>query len=109
MKEVPFTFEIKLPGGLPSEYDNHVTRRLSSMDGQYLDTEAYRAMLVLEDTVLYEVYEIKRPETEGELLNGLSVLHPGKVGDEYFTTKGHFHAGLETAEVYYCPQGKGMV
>lgn len=109
MKEIPFTFEVTWPGGLLNEYDNRVTRRLSSMAGQYLDTEAYRAMLDREDTLIYEVYEIKRPETEGELLCGLSVLHPGKVGDEYFMTKGHFHAVLGTAEVYYCLQGRGMM
>ena len=52
MKEIPFTFEVTWPGGLLNEYDNHVTRRLSSMAGQYLDTEAYRAMLDREDTLI---------------------------------------------------------
>jgi glucose-6-phosphate isomerase len=36
-------------------------------------------------------------------------VHPGKVGDEYFMTKGHFHAVLDTAEIYYCLQGEGMM
>ena len=40
---------------------------------------------------------------------GTSIVHPGKVGDEYWMTKGHFHAVLETAEVYYCLQGEGMM
>ena len=79
------------------------------MEGQYADLPAYEAMLARQDTILYEVYEIDRPEAPGELLHGISIVHPGKVGDEYFITKGHFHAVLDTAEVYYCLQGTGMM
>ena len=109
MRDNPFTFGISLPGGIPTEYDNHIVRRLSSMKGQYADQRSYEAMLVKEDMVLYEVYEIHRPEVSGELLHGTSIVHPGKVGDEYFMTKGHFHAVLDTAEIYYCLQGEGMM
>lgn len=105
----PFTFGISLPDGTLTQYDSHIRRRLSSMAGQYADEEAFEAMLAQEDVVLYEVYEIFRPHVIGELLHGLSVVHPGKVGDEYFMTKGHFHTVLETAEVYYCLQGEGMM
>jgi glucose-6-phosphate isomerase len=90
VRDNPFTFGISLPGGIPTEYDNHIVRRLSSMKGQYADQRSYEAMLAKEDTVLYEVYEIHRPEVSGELLHGTSIVHPGKVGDEYFMTKGHF-------------------
>ncbi|MDH7485078.1 MAG: glucose-6-phosphate isomerase [Anaerolineae bacterium] len=109
MQDGPFTISIALPGGIPSQYDHHIVRTLSSMRGQYADQGSYEAMLAREDVVLYEVYEIHRPEVPGELLHGVSIVHPGKVGDEYFMTKGHFHAVLETAEVYYCLQGEGMM
>jgi glucose-6-phosphate isomerase len=79
------------------------------MQGQYADQAAYEAMLAQGDVLLYEVYQINRPEVPGELLCGLSVVHPGKVGDEYFMTKGHYHAVLDTAEVYHCLQGRGMM
>ena len=108
MHHLPFTFEITLPQGIPTVYDNHITRSLSSMRGQYADQQAYDAQLAQEDVLLYEVYEIHRPESSGELLNGISIVHPGKVGDEYFMTKGHFHAVLETAEIYYCLAGRGL-
>jgi glucose-6-phosphate isomerase len=109
MQDNPFTFEIILPGGVPTQYDNHIVRRLSAMKGQYTDEHSYAAMLAQEDAILYEVYEIRRPELSGELLHGTSIVHPGKVGDECFMTKGHFHADLDTAEVYYCLQGEGMM
>jgi glucose-6-phosphate isomerase len=108
MKQHPFTFSISVPDETLSEYDNHIVRRLSAMVGQYQDAQAFTAMLS-QDPVLYEVYEIKRPESEGELMNGISIVHPGKVGEEYFMTKGHFHTVLDTAEVYYCLKGEGMM
>lgn len=109
MKTVPFTFDISMVDAILSEYDNHIERRLSAMKGQFADPEALEALLAVEDKLLYEVYEIKRPEIAGELLNGLSIVHPGKVGDEFNMTKGHFHTILETAEVYYCLKGEGMM
>jgi glucose-6-phosphate isomerase, archaeal len=105
----PFTFDIALPGGVPTHYDAHIERRLSAMRGYYADQESYETMLSRGDVMLYEVYQILRPERPGELLHGISVVHPGTVGDEYFMTKGHFHAVLETGEVYYCLQGAGIM
>lgn len=109
MPDQPFTFSIDFPGYQPSRYDNHITRRLSDLKGQFYDQAAYDRMLAEEDTLLYEVYEVLRPEVEGELLSGVSIVHPGKVGDEFFMTKGHFHTVLETAEIYYGLHGEGYM
>lgn len=105
----PFIYDVALPGGIPSQHDHHVVRKLSDMEGYFYDTASYSTLLAQGDITLYEVYQILRPESSGELMNGLSILHPGKVGDEYFMTKGHFHRMLETAEVYYCLQGQGAM
>ena len=106
----PFAFEVvQNEEMILSKYDNHITRKISNMQGQYLDMDAFESILSTEDLVSYEVYEIKRPESSGELLNGLSIVHPGKVGNEYFMTKGHFHTVLETAEIYYCINGEGYM
>ena len=108
--ERPFTFDIvRAEDMILSAYDNHITRRLSAMQGQYSDQQAYEVLLAEEDRLLYEVYEVKRPEVAGELLQGISIVHPGKVGDEYFMTKGHFHSVLNTAEVYCCLRGEGVM
>jgi len=105
----PFTIEIDLASQKLEKFDKHQVRRLSAMPGQYLHQADYEAMLAHDDAVLYEVYEINRPQIAGELLTGLTVLHPGKVGNEYFMTKGHFHAVRETAEVYHCLRGRGLL
>lgn len=92
-----------------SRYDRHTVRRLSSMAGSFVDADAFAARLAKDDPVLYEVYGMARPLVAGELISGVTVLHAGKVGQEYFMTKGHFHAVLETGEVYYALQGEGMM
>ena len=109
MPDLPFTFVLPTPELIPSHFDNHIQRRLSALKGQFLDEKAYTEMLEREDTLLYEVYELKRPQVAGELLTGISIVHPGKVGGEFFMTKGHFHAVLETAEVYLCMKGEGFM
>jgi len=109
MRNAPFSFDIAAPNFIPSEYDNHIKRNLSKMAGQYSDQTAYDKLLQTEDVLLYEVYELKRPEIAGELLHGISIVHPGKVGNEFFMTKGHYHTVLDTAEIYYTLQGDGYM
>ena len=107
--DLPFSYSVTPANVIPSHYDNHLCRQLSSLRGQFLDEKTYAAMLAKEDTLIYEVHEVKRPEVYGELMMGVSILHPGKVGNEYFMTKGHFHSILNTAEVYYTLKGKGVM
>lgn len=47
--------------------------------------------------------------TEGGLFFGCTYLQPGLVGDEYFMTKGHFHAKRDTAEFYWGIEGEGIL
>ncbi|MFZ3387092.1 MAG: glucose-6-phosphate isomerase [Candidatus Hydromicrobium sp.] len=105
----PFTFDIDLENCKIIDADNHIERNLSDMEGQYVDKDSYKDMIEKDDTLLYEVYEKLVTEKPGELIQGLSIVHPGKVGKEYFMTKGHFHSILETSELYLCLKGKGMM
>jgi len=109
MQDKPFSYTIPYPGFKPSRVDNHLQRHLSDLKGQFSNEKAYQTLLKKEDVLLYEVYEIKRPEVEGEILMGISIVHPGKVGNEFFMTKGHFHTILGTAEMYYCLHGEGFM
>jgi glucose-6-phosphate isomerase len=46
---------------------------------------------------------------EGGLYWGVTEIKPGKVGDEYFMTRGHFHANRTRAEYYGTISGNGML
>ncbi|MFE2446467.1 glucose-6-phosphate isomerase [Streptomyces melanosporofaciens] len=83
-------------------------RRISAMAGMYADQEAARR-LAEEDVLVYEFFDMGVPRSAGEVAYGTSITYPGKVGDEYFMTKGHFHSVLDTAEIYYCLRGRGLM
>jgi glucose-6-phosphate isomerase len=106
LKTHPFGFDLSANIGA---FDNHLRRPLSDLEGYFADVAAYRSLRESRNPVVYEVYERRRPEVPGELLFGLSVVHPGVVGNEYFMTKGHFHAVRDTAEFYYCLRGQGIM
>jgi len=92
-----------------SEKAKSTTRLLSQMKGMYADVAAQEALIDIEDPLVYEFYELGSPEHPGDVAFGSSITYPGKVGDEYFMTKGHFHTILETAEVYYTLSGEGYM
>ena len=109
MDSHPYSFEIRLPIARPDRHTRHITRHLSWMRDQFLSGQAVAELIEQGDPLLYEVFELSRPEVAGELIQGISIVHPGRVGDEYFMTKGHFHTVIETGEVYYCLEGEGMM
>lgn len=84
-------------------------RYLSQMKDMYWDTQAAEDILKTDDPVIYEFYELGCPERPGDLSFGTTILYPGKVGREYYMTKGHFHTVLETAEIYYTLDGEGYM
>jgi glucose-6-phosphate isomerase len=109
MSDRPLTFNVDLTLRNSGCYDHHTLRRLSDLPGIFSDQEAYDIALSEADRIVYQVYAQNRPPVEGELLYGLSILHPGKIGDEFHMTKGHFHTKLATAEIYYCLAGEGRM
>lgn len=69
---------------------------LLSMDGQTLAYQVQAYMPVAEGK-------------SGGLFFGNSTVFPGKVGNEYFMTRGHFHANADTGEYYWCISGEGAL
>ncbi len=105
----PFSFDISSSSNWEAQFDRHLERRISALRKTFHDQQALNALAADGDPLVYEVFEILRPEESGELLSGLSIVHPGKVGAEYFMTKGHYHTVRQTAEVYYCLRGHGLL
>ena len=105
--ETGFTLDFDLVSGL-SEKGVSTKRYLSQMKGFYYDSEA-EAKLLESDPMVYEFYELNCPEVSGDLAFGTTIVYPGKVNDEYYMTKGHFHVILDTAEVYYTLSGRGIL
>lgn len=82
---------------------------LRQLNGTFSDREAFEAMDP--ETVVYRV-ESHFPVsegTEGGLFFGTSYIMPGRVGNEYFMTKGHYHRKADRAEYYWGISGEGML
>ena len=89
--------------------DKWLTRRLSDMAGYYKDSAAEAYAIVHGDPLIYEYQELGAPKHSGDLAFGITRLYPGTVGAEYYMTKGHFHEIMDTAEVYLCLSGQGVL
>jgi glucose-6-phosphate isomerase len=106
----PFSVSWDPLDGIMDDPDNHIRRYLSGLKGMFYNSEAVESLLREKgDVLVYEVFEKEIPQRDGEIQFCSSITHPGKVGDEYFMTKGHFHARRDTAEIYYCIRGKGYM
>lgn len=106
LKSLLLTFDMQT--GLSPEVAT-IKRPLSKMKGMYADGEAFAKIVESDDPLVYEFHDLGLPEDRGEVAFGTSIVYPGKVGDEYFMTKGHFHKELATGEVYYCLSGRGCM
>ncbi len=106
MKSLLTTFDLKT--GLSPDRPS-IQRRLSAMRGMFSDQDEYEKKLSQEDALIYEFYDLGLPEREGDIAFGTSITYSGKVGNEYYMTKGHFHTILDTGEVYYCLRGEGVM
>lgn len=96
-------------GALSGKSTGSAQKKLGEIMSIFADQQAAETMDP--DTVVYEVStHTEVPEgTPGGLFFGTSCIHPGKVGDEYFMTKGHFHSRRETAEYYCGISGEGVL
>lgn len=103
------TFVDWASGEISGEGIEESVKTLGQLAGLFQDEAAWRKMDP--DTVIYRV-RFWRPVpdgTAGGLFWGATVLEPGRVGNEYFMTHGHFHAIRDRAEFYATVKGTGMM
>lgn len=84
-------------------------RYLSQMAAMFQDQEAVSAQLAQEDVLLYSFHALDTPNHPGDVAFGITQIQPGRIGEEYYMTKGHFHQVLDTGEVYYTLSGTGYL
>jgi glucose-6-phosphate isomerase len=82
---------------------------LSDLRGRFVDTVAYEQALSKDDSVVYTICALEQPPGEGQLNLAVGLILPGKIGMEYFMTKGHFHAWRPAAEFYIGLSGEGCL
>ena len=84
-------------------------RRLKDLAGVFSDENAYAMMNPEKEIYRVSFWSPVAPGTTGGLFIGSSRIMPGRVGAEYFMTKGHFHDRQESAEFYWGVKGEGLL
>jgi glucose-6-phosphate isomerase, archaeal len=97
------------PSNAALEGQTEQVRRLSALRGSFADEAAYAAALAVGDPVLYSTSGVEESSGDGQLHYVIGSIEPGKVGAEYYMTKGHVHAWRSAAEVYIGLRGEGLM
>ena len=97
---------IDLATGELASYTDKIERYARDMAGFFLDAVAQEEM---ENTLIYDVFAVEHDAKNGELSYAVTKIYPGRIGDEFFMTKGHFHTKTDTAEIYIVISGKGVL
>lgn len=111
MPEVePFACKVETHTGLLRPSLRVIQRSLREIGAIFADRDAVQRILSTEgDQLIYEVYVADIPEVNGHLPYSTTVIYPGRVGDEYHMTKGHYHERRNRAEVYLGLSGEGCL
>lgn len=96
-------------GGMTSATGRY-EKRLKDLEGVYLDENSFRsAVSVHGDAIVYSVNEVRPTQAAGDLIFGTTHMEPGRIGDEFYMTRGHIHAVANRPEVYYGESGAGVM
>ena len=82
---------------------------MHQLEGVFADGKAFKEIDQKQPVYEIQAYMPVEEGKEGGLFFGNSMIYPGKVGNEYFMTRGHFHANKDTAEYYWCIKGEGAL
>ena len=106
----PRTFPVETAVGLMHGTDTRYQKRLRDLSGLYADSACFAELAEARgDEVVYEVTDHHPSDRAGDLITGVTRMSPGKVGNEYFMTRGHVHAIADRPELYFGLAGKGLM
>jgi glucose-6-phosphate isomerase len=105
----PSLFFNNVTGELAGEHVGEKIARIGDLEGIFADKSAFKQLSQTQMVYRVQYYFPVREGTEGGLFFGNTTIYPGKVGREYFMTKGHFHDKRNRGEYYWCINGKGML
>jgi glucose-6-phosphate isomerase len=110
MLREPVATVVDVETGSMSGSTDRYEKRLSDLAGLYADARAYDALAKdFGNTVVYSVEDFRPGNHSGDLIFGATRMSPGRVGDEFFLTRGHIHAKADRPEIYYGQKGKGLM
>ena len=107
--DLPVTVQIDTTTGEFIPCLEKVARRVSDLAMMFSDQQIVQNLIRMGDKLVYEIRYYPFITSKSDMALGTTAILPGKVGDEYHMTKGHFHARDDQPEIYYCVQGEGFL
>lgn len=106
----PRSFQIDIEAGALQGAGSRYEKRLRDLRGLYADDEAFDALVATRgDEVVYDVTDHRPSDHAGDLITGVTRMSPGRVGYEYFMTRGHIHGRVDRPELYVGLKGSGLM
>ncbi len=106
----PIVCAVDVAAGQLRGASGRYSKTLREMAGLYEDGAAFEAALQARgDEPVYEVTDLRPSSAAGDLIFGVTRMAPGKIGREYFFTRGHIHAIANRPEIYYGESGDGVM
>lgn len=94
-------------GAVPSATEIYV-KPVCELSGLYQDQAAFGAFVGANPAAIgYTVAGYRKEECD--IFFGTTTMAPGKIGDEYFMTRGHYHIRRDCGEAYYTQRGVGVL
>jgi glucose-6-phosphate isomerase len=104
----PASFELAYQPPTDLEGTTCQVRRVSDLQDYYQDKTAVGDLLAAGDPEIYQFWSVEYAGGGAGLSYGVTTIQPGKVGREFYMTKGHYHAGPGD-EIYLALSGHGSV
>jgi glucose-6-phosphate isomerase len=105
----PVICPVSVSGGSLGNASGQYAKRLSELSGLYADEAAFAAALETGDQTVYDVTDFRPSSRNGDMIFGVTRMSPGRIGNEFFLTRGHIHARADRPEIYYGEAGNGVM
>lgn len=110
MYQLPSAHRIDPITGEMSGATGRYEKRLPDLREIYADPAAFaQAVAADPEGVVYCVNEARPRQDHGDLIFGTTWMKPGRIGDEFYMTRGHIHARANRPETYYGESGRGLM
>jgi glucose-6-phosphate isomerase len=106
----PTACQVDIAAGTMSGATGTYRKRLADLAGLYADQAAFAAAVEAGgDAIVYDVADFRPSARSGDLIFGITRMSPGRIGDEFYMTRGHIHAVADRPEIYYGQAGHGLM
>ena len=106
----PSQCRVDLKAGVLEGFTNSYVKYYRELIGLYQDEAAFAHLLAEKaDTIAYEVTEYRPSTNRGDMIFGVTRMEPGKIGSEFYMTRGHIHAKPNRTEIYCGEVGQGIM